>query len=56
LLVTDADLRGKMGRAARATAVEKFSAHVRLPTVASLFEGALRASASRPAVAETCAS
>jgi glycosyltransferase involved in cell wall biosynthesis len=45
LLVTDAELRGRMGRAARATAVEKFSAHVRIPCVLSVFEGALRASA-----------
>ena len=46
-LVTDAELRSKMGRAARVTAVEKFSAHVQIPRVVSLFEDALRASAVR---------
>jgi glycosyltransferase involved in cell wall biosynthesis len=47
LLVTNRDLRNRMGRAARATAIERFSAHVWMPHVLSVFEDALRASAVR---------
>jgi L-malate glycosyltransferase len=47
LLVTDAALRHRMGRAARATAVEKFSTHMQIPRVVALFENALRTSAVR---------
>ena len=47
MLVTDSELRDRMGRAARATAVEKFSAHARIPRVLSIFENVLRASASQ---------
>jgi glycosyltransferase involved in cell wall biosynthesis len=47
LLVTDAELRGRMGRAARAAVVEKFSTQVQMPRVVSVFEDALRASAGR---------
>ena len=38
MLIRDADLRAEMGRAARATAVEKFSAAVQMPHMLSVFE------------------
>ena len=41
LLVDDADLRARMGRAARRTAVDHFSADVHLPRVAAVFEDLL---------------
>lgn len=41
LLIDDADLRRKMGAAARATAVERYSTQVQMPRVVSIFESVL---------------
>ena len=43
LLVSDEKLRVEMGRAARAAAVEKFSAHVHVPKMLAVFEDVLQA-------------
>ena len=41
LLIQDAALRKRMGAAARATVVERFSTHVQMPRVVSIFEEVL---------------
>jgi len=42
LLVTDNDLRQRMGKAARATIVERFSTQVQMPRMVSIFEKVLQ--------------
>ena len=44
LLIQDADLRNRMGAAARATVVERFSTQVQMPRVVSIFEEVLMGS------------
>lgn len=43
LLVTDPDLRVRMGAAARASAIERFSVQAQMPRVAAVFDGAVGA-------------
>ena len=47
LLIDDAHLRRKMGAAARATAVERFSTQVQMPRVVSIFDSVLERSRPR---------
>ena len=48
LLIEDPALRKRMGAAARATIVERFSTQVQMPRVVSIFEDVLKAACQKP--------